>query len=108
MADTLIFKLRDAVAPLPGSASVRKMIVDDGLAYLERLSGEAGHDRDLQLKMARAYIKIGSVQGRPNEANLGDTEGALSSFRRAESTRSRPAAADLLTGRRGGLAVETA
>jgi eukaryotic-like serine/threonine-protein kinase len=85
LADTLIFQVEDAVTPLPGSTPVRKMLVTEGLGYLERLRADAAGDFDLQLEIARAYIKIGSVQGRPNNANLGDPSGAVSSFTKAES-----------------------
>ena len=83
LAHTLIFDIHDNVAPLPGSTPVRKLIVNEGLAYLERLTPESHNERELTLEIARAYIRIGTVQGRPNSANLGDTRGAVASFRRA-------------------------
>jgi eukaryotic-like serine/threonine-protein kinase len=85
LANTLIFKVHDAVAPLAGSTPVRQIIVNEGLAYLERLTADSRSDRELQQEIARAYIKIGAVQGRPNTPNLGDRQGALASFRKAEA-----------------------
>src|SRR4030095_13236413 len=85
LAGTLIFKVHDAVAPLAGSTPVRQMIVNEGLAYLERLTAESAGDRQLQLEIARAYDKIGTVQGLPSTANLGDRAGAVSSFQKAEA-----------------------
>ena len=85
LADTLIFKVHDAVAPLPGSTPVRKMLVAEGLGYLERLSPEAQQDSGLALELARAYGRIGAVQGRPNSPNLGDAAGAVKSYEKAES-----------------------
>ena len=82
LAETLIFKVHDAVAPLPGSTPVRKMLVSEGLAYLERVQAESSGE-DLQLEIAGAYLRIGRVQGQPNTANLGDQAGAIASFLKA-------------------------
>jgi serine/threonine protein kinase len=85
LAHALIFDIHDSVEPLPGSTPVRKTIVSQGLQYLERLAPESGGDPELQVELARAYIKIGAVQGRPNTPNLGDRTGAISSFRKARA-----------------------
>jgi eukaryotic-like serine/threonine-protein kinase len=85
LANAVIFKIHDAVAPLPGSTPVRRLIVDEGLTYLERITAEAAGDPDLELELGRAYVKIGVVQGRPNSANLGDREGAAVSLRKAKA-----------------------
>lgn len=85
LANTVIFDLHDAVAPLAGSTPVRQKIVTEGLQYLERLTADSSGDRQLQLELGRAYLKIGQVQGRPNTPNLGDRDGAINSFRRAKA-----------------------
>ena len=85
LANALIFEIHDAVAPLAGSTPVRRTIVDRALGYLERLAAEAQGDPALQLELARAYIQIGKVQGVPGSANLGDREGAIQSFQKAQS-----------------------
>jgi non-specific serine/threonine protein kinase/serine/threonine-protein kinase len=85
LANAVIFTVHDAVAPLPGSTPVRQTIVTEGLKYLERLTAESSRDRQLELELGRAYLKIGTVQGRPNTPNLGDREGAIGSFQRAKS-----------------------
>ena len=85
LANAVIFKIHDAVAPLPGSTPVRRLIVDEGLTYLERITVDAPRDPELALELGRAYLKIGGVQGRPNTANLGDREGAVVSFRKAKA-----------------------
>jgi serine/threonine protein kinase len=85
LASAVIFKIHDAVAPLPGSTPARHIIVNEGLKYLEGISKDAGNDADLAVELGRAYIKIGEVQGRPNAANLGDREGAVASFRKAKA-----------------------
>jgi len=84
-ANIVIFKIHDAIAPLPGSTPVRQTIVTEGLQYLERLTADSAGDPGLQLELGRAYLKIGGVQGRPNTANLGDHAGAIVSFRKARA-----------------------
>jgi non-specific serine/threonine protein kinase/serine/threonine-protein kinase len=83
LANTLIFKIHDGVAPLAGSTPVRQMIVGEALTYLERLSGDSGVDSVLRLELAKGYVRVGEVQGKPSVSNLGDRQGALASLRKA-------------------------
>ena len=83
LARTLIFKVHDAVQPLPGSTPVRQMIVADALTYLERLSTDPSGDDGLRLELARGYHRVADVQGRPSSANLGDRAGSEASYRKA-------------------------
>jgi tetratricopeptide (TPR) repeat protein len=83
LAGALIFTIHDQVRPLPGSTPVRRTIVAEALTYLERLGRDPRMDDNLRLELARAYHRIGSVQGLPSEANLGDREGAVASLRKA-------------------------
>jgi non-specific serine/threonine protein kinase/serine/threonine-protein kinase len=85
LANSLIFKIHDVVAPLAGSTPVRQTIVAEALTYLEALSAEAQSEPALQVELARAYIQIGRVQGLPGTANLGDRAGALKSFQKAQA-----------------------
>ena len=68
---------------LPGSTPARKLIVTKGLEYLDKLARDAGDRADLRRELAAAYVKVGDVQGRPFSPNLGDTAGALASYRKA-------------------------
>lgn len=83
LANALIFRIHDAIAPLPGSTPVRKTLIDEALGYLESLARESAGDAALQLELARAYARIGKVQGTPGDANLGDARGAALSYERA-------------------------
>jgi len=86
LANTLIFKIHDAVAPLAGSTPVRRTIVDSALSYLERLEADAGAgDETLRLELAAAYRQIAAILGGPQAANLGDRDGALRQYERARS-----------------------
>ena len=84
LANAFVFDVHDRIQSLPGSTEARKAIVATGLRYLENLRQEAGSDVALRIELAAAYQKIGDVQGMPAQSNLGDTTGALASYRSAE------------------------
>src|SRR5690606_38762759 len=83
LAGSLIFTIHDQVAALPGSTDVRRTVIAEGLKFLERLEADAAGDPELLLELARGYGRIGRVQGTLSDANLGDREGAIHSFRRS-------------------------
>jgi len=83
LANNVVFKYHDAIADLPGSTAAREMLVRDALAYLDQLAGETADDVDLQKELALAYLKMGDVQGKMYAANVGDTAGALQSYRKS-------------------------
>lgn len=83
LATAVIFDIHDAVAKLPGSTPVRQRIVAEALSYLERLRQDPAGDPAFRLEMARAYFRLGTVQGAPSVANLGDRVGARDSFLKA-------------------------
>jgi serine/threonine protein kinase/tetratricopeptide (TPR) repeat protein len=94
LANSLMFELHDSIRDLPGSTPARKLLVSRALEYLDSLSKEAKGDRSLQRELAAAYEKIGDVQGQPRQANLGDTDGAAASYRKALAIRESLAASD--------------
>jgi serine/threonine protein kinase len=73
----------DAVAYLPGGTKARKLLVENSIKYLAGLEREAQDSPQLQRDLAVAYDRLGDVQGDYIGANLGDTQGALDSYRRA-------------------------
>jgi non-specific serine/threonine protein kinase/serine/threonine-protein kinase len=83
LARSVLFDYHDAIKDLPGATPVRARLVRDGLAYLDGLAKEAQNDRVLQRELASAYARVGDVQGGTMFANLGDTAGALESYRKA-------------------------
>jgi non-specific serine/threonine protein kinase/serine/threonine-protein kinase len=83
LAHAFLFDFHDAIADLEGSTPARKLVVTKGLQYLDRLAADAGDRVDLRREIAAAYVKVGDVQGRPYTPNLGDTAGALASYRKA-------------------------
>ncbi|HTR38425.1 MAG TPA: serine/threonine-protein kinase [Bryobacteraceae bacterium] len=83
LAHFMIFDLHDAVRPLAGSTPVRKMMAAQGLEYLDKLAASAGGDESLQRELGLAYLRLGDVSGKPSQANLGDSPGAIRSYRKA-------------------------
>ncbi|HVS02856.1 MAG TPA: protein kinase, partial [Thermoanaerobaculia bacterium] len=83
LAGALIFDVDDLIRDLPGSTPARQQIVSRALAYLDRMAAESGDDPQLRRELALAYQRVGNIQGNPNVSNLGDTQGALESYRKA-------------------------
>jgi eukaryotic-like serine/threonine-protein kinase len=85
LANNILFKYYDEVEKLENSTKVREMLVADSLTYLDSLASDENADDALKSEIARAYIRIGKVQGRAYFANLGDTAGAVENFRKGIS-----------------------
>jgi len=83
LAHAVVFDLHDAIAKLPGSTSARALLVRHALGYLDALAKESTRNTPLQMELAAAYERVGDVQGMPYRANLGDSAGALVSYRKA-------------------------
>jgi tetratricopeptide (TPR) repeat protein len=83
LANAFVFDVHDRIAPLAGATEARRAIVSTALTYLENLRADAGDDAALARELAAAYEKVGTVQGGPISANLGDTDGAMESYARA-------------------------
>jgi len=83
LAGSFIFDVYDAIDDVPGTTPARKLIVQKSVQYLEGLAGEASGDTGLQIELARAFIRVGDVQGNPSKANVGDPTGAMASYQRA-------------------------
>jgi non-specific serine/threonine protein kinase/serine/threonine-protein kinase len=94
LANSLMFEVHDSIKDLAGATPARKLLVTKALEYLDSLSQEAAGDVSLQRELAAAYEKVGDVQGNPFSANLGDTAGALASYRKALAIRESIAAND--------------
>lgn len=81
LARFVLFRFDDAIRS--GQTTARRVLVSEGLEYLQRLSAEAGSDAKLRRELAEAYLKMGDIQGNPFEQNLGDVRGARTSFETA-------------------------
>ncbi len=93
LANSYLFEFHDAIKTLPGSTPARQLVVKRGLQYLDKLALQRGKDPALAQELAKAYEKVGEVQGAPFLANLGDRAGAMASYRKALAIREPLAAA---------------
>lgn len=84
MSNSLLFEVQEALGNLPGTTPARRLLVEKGLVYLNGLAAEATGDTNLQREIAAAYLRLGHLQGNPNFANIGDTAGAMESYRTAQ------------------------
>jgi eukaryotic-like serine/threonine-protein kinase len=87
LAHSVIFELHDGIQRLPGSTSVRELLVKRALEYLDELDRDSPGDPGLKAELAAAYEKIGDVQGGIASQNLGHRADAKVSYRRALALR---------------------
>jgi non-specific serine/threonine protein kinase/serine/threonine-protein kinase len=87
VANSFLFEVQDALAPLAGTTPARQLVVRKAMEYLDNLSKEASDDPSLEKELATAYQRVGDLQGNPNVANLGDSVGALKNYRKAMQIR---------------------
>ncbi len=83
LANNVVFKYHDEIAKFSGSTALREQLVQDAVRYLNNLNADENDDNLLKLETARAYQKIGDVQGRPYTANLGKSDDALISYQKS-------------------------
>ena len=83
LAHSVVFDYSDAIRGLAGSTPVQQRLVKDALTYLDGLAKEAAGDVSLRRDLVGAYSKISQVLGDPYHDNLGDTEAALVTARKA-------------------------
>jgi len=83
LVNALLFDIHGKIEELPGSTAAREYLVQESLRYLNSLREGSEGDRRLRREVALAFLKIGDVQGNPAGANLGNTEGALTSYQNA-------------------------
>ena len=83
LANAFLFDVHDAVKDLAGSTPARRLMVQKGIEYLDKLAADAGNRADLRRELAAGYLRVGDVQGRPLNPNLGDTAGALASYKKS-------------------------
>ena len=83
---------------LPGAMPARRELIGATVGFLEKLSKDAGADTRLRLALAKAYSRLGQLQGGPDSANMDDVGEAIKSYRAGsallEGTRPGPLADD--------------
>ncbi len=85
IADKTLLSIEESLEKVPGATEARKTMVQETIAYLDRVAVNAGDDLNTIHILLDAYTAMGDVQGYPYRPNLGDYAGALASYRKAES-----------------------
>ncbi len=83
LANIVLFEYHDGIAKLPGATEMREKMVKDSVEFLDNLSAENFGNLDLQRDIARAYRKVGDIQGDGNTGNVGKSNEALQSYQKA-------------------------
>ncbi len=83
LANTVLFEYHDGIATLPGATAMREKMLTDSLDFLNNLSAESLENQDLRREVARAYKKVGDLQGASDTGNVGKTQAALQSYQKA-------------------------
>jgi tetratricopeptide (TPR) repeat protein len=81
LATFVVFEFDDAIRG--GETNARRVLVAQALGYLNGLSKEAEGDPAILRDLAKAYLKVGDIQGNPYTANIGDGAGAITSYKKA-------------------------
>ncbi|MGM9484818.1 serine/threonine-protein kinase [Roseateles sp. NT4] len=81
LANVLMFDVHDRLVNVAGTTDARKLIVQNAVAYLEKVSAQAQSNPQLQLDIAVGYRKVGDALGRAFFPNLGDSDGALAQYK---------------------------
>lgn len=83
LAKSYIFEIHTGIKNLPGSTPTRKILVERGLEYLNKLASDASNDPLLMSEIALSYCEIGDIQGGRYQQNIGDEVGSKKSYRKA-------------------------
>jgi serine/threonine protein kinase len=87
LARTFMFDFHEKIKNLDGSIPARELLVTTALQYLDGLTHEAADRPDLMREVAEAYEQVGDIRGGIRGESLGDTDGALESYRTAARLR---------------------
>jgi serine/threonine protein kinase/tetratricopeptide (TPR) repeat protein len=89
LANVFLFDFEQSIHNVPGTTQARQLLVKTALEYLESLSQDAGADPELTRELAAAYEKVGSIQGGSNVGNVGNSAGAVNSYKQAVALRTK-------------------
>ena len=83
LANIFLYEFDEQIEHLAGALPARRLIVETGLEYLDRLASETEGDPELRVDVAVGYARLGDIQGGQMRSNLGDTAGARESYAKA-------------------------
>jgi tetratricopeptide (TPR) repeat protein len=80
LTKSFLFEVHDQLVTIPGTTSVRELVVRRAQEYLDKVAAEETSDPALLLDLAAAYIKLGDAQGGDWGPSLGRTDDALRNY----------------------------
>src|SRR5690606_15565528 len=84
IANNVVFKYADELQKLSGTTKVQEMLIKDAIEYLDKLSKDAAGNVELSRELAKAYLKIGDLQGGISGASgTGDLGSAIENMKKA-------------------------
>ncbi len=83
LANKVLNEFDTAASKLTGSSGLRRLMVQESLNYLDGLALDVSSDPELQMELARAYHRIGDIQGHGHSPNLGLRAESLESHLKA-------------------------
>jgi eukaryotic-like serine/threonine-protein kinase len=83
LANAFLFDFQARIQDLKNVSEARKLVLSTGVEYIDGLSREAGDDPMFVREIARAYEKLGDLQGFRDDAALGNAREALASYSKA-------------------------
>lgn len=89
LVNSFLSELNDEMVKVSGTTRARQLLLQRTLEYLDSVSRDAEGEEALQRELAAAYKAVGDIQGNSYYQNLGDTTGALASYRKSFAIRER-------------------
>ena len=83
LANNVVFKYYDEIKNLEGATKAREMIITDATTYLDNLAQESADNKELQIELSKAYMRVGDIQGEAFAANTGDTKSSVENYEKA-------------------------
>ena len=83
LANAFLFDFQEKIQDLRDISEARQLVLRTGVEYIDTLAREAGDDPIFVREIARAYEKLGDVQGFRDDAALGKAADALASYSKA-------------------------
>jgi len=83
-AHRVMFEVNPDLGAIPDAINAQSKLLAITTQYLEGLSVEAIHDKELALEVARSYLQVARIQGVPAWNNLGQYGAVEESLRKAD------------------------
>ena len=90
LTDSTISDMTEKLQQSSTSVETQAALFHSALQYLDKLRQSSGNDPHVLLRLAKAYERVGDLEGSPFVANLGNSETAVSSYQEALLWRLRP------------------